>query len=135
MSVAQIFVTEAARCPPTHPGYYWHLFLISSASVRSLPFLSFIVHIFAWNIPLVSPILFKRSLAFPILLLTSISLCCSLKKGFLSFLVIFCNSVFNWIYFFFLPCCLFLFFPQLFIKPSQKTILPSWISFPLGWFW
>ena len=33
----------------------FHLFLISSASVRSLPFLFFIVPIFAWNIPLVSP--------------------------------------------------------------------------------
>ena len=30
-----------------------HLFLISSASVRSLPFLSFTVPIFAWNVPLV----------------------------------------------------------------------------------
>ena len=35
--------------------YSCHLFLISSASVRSVPF-SFIVPIFAWNIPLVSPI-------------------------------------------------------------------------------
>ena len=32
--------------------YSCHLFLISSASVRSIPFLSFIVPIFAWNIPL-----------------------------------------------------------------------------------
>ena len=31
-----------------------HLFLISSASVRSLPFLSFIEPILAWNVPLVS---------------------------------------------------------------------------------
>ena len=31
-----------------------HLFLISSASVRLLTFLSFIVSIFAWNVPLVS---------------------------------------------------------------------------------
>ena len=31
-----------------------HLFLISSASVRSLPFPSFIESIFAWNVPLVS---------------------------------------------------------------------------------
>ena len=30
-----------------------HLFLISSASVRSILFLSFIVPIFAWNVPLV----------------------------------------------------------------------------------
>ena len=37
--------------------YSCHLFLTSSASVRSIPFLSFIVPIFAWNVPLVSPIL------------------------------------------------------------------------------
>ena len=34
--------------------YSVHLFLISSASVRSIPFLSFIDPIFAWNVPLVS---------------------------------------------------------------------------------
>ena len=34
--------------------YSYHLFLISSASVRSIPFLSFIVPIFAQNVPLVS---------------------------------------------------------------------------------
>ena len=34
--------------------YTYHLFLISSASVRSIPFLSFIEPIFAWNVPLVS---------------------------------------------------------------------------------
>ena len=34
--------------------YSCHLFLISSASVRSILFLSFIVPIFAWNVPLVS---------------------------------------------------------------------------------
>ena len=33
--------------------YSCHLFLISSASARSIPFLSFIEPIFAWNIPLV----------------------------------------------------------------------------------
>ena len=35
------------------PVYSCHLFLISSASVRSIPFLSFIMPIFAWNVPLV----------------------------------------------------------------------------------
>ena len=45
--------------------YSCHLFLISSASVRSLPFLSCIVPIFAWNVPSVSPIFLKRSLGFP----------------------------------------------------------------------
>ena len=34
--------------------YSYHLFLISSTSVRSIPFLSFIEPIFAWNGPLVS---------------------------------------------------------------------------------
>jgi len=42
--------------------YSCHLFLISSASVRSIPFLSFIEPIFAWNVPLVSLIFLKRSL-------------------------------------------------------------------------
>ena len=45
-----------------------HLFLIYSASVRSLPFLSFIMSILAWNVPLISPIFFKRLLVFSILL-------------------------------------------------------------------
>ena len=54
--------------------YYCHLFLIFSASIRSIPFLSFIEPIFAWNIPLVSLIFWKRSLVFPILFFSSISL-------------------------------------------------------------
>ena len=41
--------------------YSCHLFLISSASFRFMPFLSFIVSIFAWNVPLVSLIFLKRS--------------------------------------------------------------------------
>ena len=45
--------------------YSCHLFLISSASVRSIPFLSFIALIFPWNVPLVSLIFLKRSLVFP----------------------------------------------------------------------
>ena len=52
--------------------YYCYLFLISSASVRSVPFLSFIEPVFAWKVPLVSLIFLKRSLVFPILLFSSI---------------------------------------------------------------
>ena len=37
--------------------YSYHLFLISSVSVSSILFLSFIVPIFAWSVPLVSLIL------------------------------------------------------------------------------
>ena len=53
--------------------YSYHLFLVSSASVRSIPFLSFIELIFAWNVPFVSLIFLKKSLVFPILLFSSIS--------------------------------------------------------------
>ena len=44
--------------------YSCHLFLISSASVRSRPILSFMEPIFAWNDPLVSLIFLKRSSLF-----------------------------------------------------------------------
>ena len=63
--------------PCSSSVYSCHLFLISSASVRSLPFLSFIVSILAWNIPLVYPVFSKRSLVFPILLFSAIPLYCS----------------------------------------------------------
>ena len=42
--------------------YSCHLFLTFFAPVRSIPFLSFIVSIFPWNVPLVSLIFLKRSL-------------------------------------------------------------------------
>ena len=78
-------------------------FLISSASVRSLPFLSFIEPICAWNDPLVCLIFLKRSQVFPILLFSSISLHFSLRKAFLSLLAILWNSAFKWVYLSFSP--------------------------------
>ena len=81
--------------------YSCHLYLISSASVRSIPFLSFIELIFAWNIPLVSLIFLKRALVFPIQLFSSISLHWSLRKAFLSLLAILWNSAFKWVSFLF----------------------------------
>ena len=113
--------------------YSRHLFLISSASVSFLPFLSFIMTIFVWNVPLVSPILLKRSLVFPLLLFSSTSLHCSLKKAFLSLLAVLWNSAISWVYLSLSP--LFLFFSQLFLKTPHTTILPSYIYFSLGWFW
>ena len=83
--------------------YSCHLFLISSASVRSIPFLSFIKPIFAWNFPLVSQIFLKRSLVFPILLFSSISLHLSLRKAFLSLLATLWNSAFRCLYLSFSP--------------------------------
>ena len=60
--------------------YSCHLFLISS--IRSIPFLFFTEHIFAWNGPLLSRIFLKRSLVFPILFFSSISLHWWLRKAF-----------------------------------------------------
>ena len=63
--------------------YSCHFFLTSSAFARSLQFLSFIVPIFAWNIPLISSTFLKRSLIFPILLCSTIYFHFSLKNSFL----------------------------------------------------
>ena len=83
--------------------YSCHLFLISSASIRSIPFLSFIMLIFAWNVPLVSLIFLKRSLVIPILFFSSISFHWSLKKAFLSLLAVLWNSAFKSVYLSFSP--------------------------------
>ena len=77
--------------------YSCHL-LIPPASVMFIPFLYFIAPIFAWNVPLVSLIFLKRSLVFSILLFSSIFLHWSLRKPFLSLLVIPWNSAFRWVY-------------------------------------
>ena len=115
--------------------YFCHL-LISYASVRSIPFLSLIVPICAWNIPLVSLIFLKRSLAFPVLLFSSNSLHWSCRKAFLSLLAILWNSAFKWVYLSFSP----LPFPSLlpflnfisFIYLFYFTIL-YWFCHTLTW--
>ena len=75
-----------------------------SASVRSILFLSFIVFIFARNVPLVSLTFLMRSLVFLILLPlpTPISLPCSLRNAVLSIVAIW-NSAFRWVYLSFSP--------------------------------
>ena len=113
--------------------YSCHLFLISSASVRSIPFLSFIVPIFAWNVPLLSLIFLKRSLLFPIVFLYFFALIT--EEGFLispcySLKLCIVRCVFP-----FLLCLSLLFFSQLFIRPPQTTTLHSCIYFSWGWFW
>ena len=67
-------------------------------------FFSFIVPIFAWNVPFLSLTFLKRSLVFPILLISSICFHCSLK-AFLPPLTFLWNSAFRWFYlsFFLLP--------------------------------
>ena len=108
--------------------YFCHLFLIASASLMYIMFLSFIVLIFAWNIPLASLIFLKRSLVFLILLFPPISLHCSLKNAFYLSLL-FSGTMHSDGYIFpFLLCLSCLFFSQLFVWPPQTTVLSCWIS-------
>ena len=114
--------------------YSCHYFLISSASVRCIPFLSFMEPIFAWNVLSVSLILLNRSLVFHILLFSSISLHWSLRKAFLSLLALLWNSAFKWVYLSFSPLLFsLLFFSQLFVRPLQTAILLLCISFSWAW--
>ena len=64
--------------------YSCHFFLISSASVKSISFLSFIVPIFTWNVPVVSLIFLQRSLVFHSIISVAMSLN-SLGSPFASF--------------------------------------------------
>ena len=114
--VTPLWLSESLRSYlHSFPVYSCQLFLIPSASVRSIPFLSFIVSILAWSIPFSQ---FSRSVmltlrnqcylgisnfleeisVFPILMFSSISLHCSLKKALLSLLAILWNSAFRWVY-------------------------------------
>ena len=111
---------------------FWVCFCRSFLSLlylcSSLRF-SFIVPIFAWNVPLVSLIFLTRSLVFPILLFYSISLHWSLRKAGTGTL----HS--NGYIFPFLLCLSLPFFPQLFVRPPQAAILPFCIYFSWGYFW
>ena len=114
--------------------YSCHLFLISSVSVRSLPFLSFIVPISAWNVPLVSPIFLKRSIVFHILLFSLFLCIVHLRRPYLSLLLSGTLHSVGYIF----PFCLcrsLLFFSQLFVRPPQIIMLPFCISFSWGWSW
>ena len=117
------------------PCIFCHLFLISSASVRFIPFLSFIVPIFAGKVPLVSLIFLKRSLVFPILLFSSISLHWSLRKAFLSL----CYSLELCIYMGISFLLSFAFSFSSFLSYLEgllrQPILPFCISFSWGWSW
>ena len=110
-----------------------HLFLISSASVRSIPFLSFIAPIFAWNVPLVSLTFVKRSLVFHILLFSSIFLHWSPRKAFLSLLAILCILHSNGYICYFLLCLSLVFFSVI-CKASSNNHFAFLHIFFLGMF-
>ena len=100
-----------------------------------LTFLSFIVPILAWNVPLVSPVFLTRSLIFLILLYFSTVLLLVHKEDLLISLLFSWTPHSGGFIFPFLSCFSLLFFSQLFVKPPQTITLPSCISFSLGWFW
>ena len=112
-----------------------HLFLISSASVRSLTFLSFIVPILAESVPLVVPIFLKQSLFFTILLFSSNS--CHVHLWRLSYIPLLFSGSLHSIecIFLFLLCLSLLVFSQLFLRPPQASPFPYHICFSWGWFW
>ena len=102
--------------------YSCHIFLISSASVRSILFLPLIVPIFVWSVPLVSNFLEEISFfpfyCFPLFL-------CIDHLGRLSYLsLLFFGILHSDGYIFpFFPLPSLLFFSQLLVKPTQTTIL------------
>ena len=106
---------------------------MSSVSVRSLPFLSFIMPISAWAVPLTSLSFLKRSLVLLILLFY----CFPLFLCIAHYLSLLFSGTLHSVgcIFPFLLCLSFLFFPQLFLKPPQTSTLPFCIYFSWGWFW
>ena len=81
----------AGRFPRPHPTTLWWL---CPSRLRA----GWLLANFAWNVPLASLIFLKRSLVFPILLFSSISLHWLLRKAFLSILAILWNSAFRCLY-------------------------------------
>ena len=87
------------------------------------------------NVPLVSLILLKRSLVFPILLFSSISLYWQPRKLSYLSLLFFGTLHSNGFIFPFLLCLSLLFFFSAICKVSSETILPFCISFSWRWSW
>ena len=77
------------------------------------------------KVPMVALIFLKRSLVFPFLLFSSISLHWSLRKAFLSLLAILRNSAFKWVYLSFYP----LLFTSLLFTAICKASSDSYFAF------
>ena len=104
-------------------------------SVRSLPFLSFIEPIFAWNVPLISLNFLKWSPIFPFCSFP-LFLCIDHWRRLSYLFLLFSGTLHSDAYIFpFLLCFSPLFFSQLFVRPPQTAILLFCISFPWGWSW
>ena len=108
---------------------------MASASVKSIPFLSFIVPTFAWNVPLVSLIFLKRFLVFPILLFSSMSLHWSPRKAFLSLLAILWNPELRWVHLSFSPLPFLSLLFTAICKGSLDNPSAFLLSFSWEWPW
>ena len=106
--------------------YSCHLFLISSASVRSIPFLSFIVPIFAWNNPLGSLIYLKRSLVFHIPLISLFLCIVHWSPSYLSYLSSGILHSVEYIFLFLSPLAFTLFLFSTIYKASSDNHLAFW---------
>ena len=128
--ITPLCLSESWRCfLYSSSVYFCHLFLISSASVRSIIFLSSIGPIFAWNVPLVSLSFLKKSLVYPILLFSSISVHWSLRMAVLYLLAILWNSAFKWEYLSFSPLPFISLIFSGICKASSGSHFPFCISF------
>ena len=103
-------------------NYFW-ICQVRMLKVRNS--LKLFTFLFAWNVPLVSLIFLKRSLVFPILLFSSISLHWSLRKAVLSLLASLWNSAFRCLYLSFSP----LLFPSLLFTAICKAFPDSHFAF------
>ena len=114
--------------------FFVYFFFISFASVRSLPFCPSLCPSLHEMFNDISNFLeMILSLSHPIVFLY-IFIVHLRRPSYLSLL--FSGTLHSIGYIFpFHPCFSFLFFTQLFVKPTQTTTLPSCISFSLGWFW
>ena len=107
--------------------YSCHLFLISSASVRSIPLLSLIVPIFARHVPLVSLIFLKRSLVFPFYFFP-LFLCIKHWERLSYLSLLFFGTLHSNRYIFsFLLCLSVLFYSQLFVSLLRQLFCISFI--------
>ena len=111
--ITPLWLSRSLRFLCSSSVYFCHLFFVSFVSIRSIPFQSFIVPIFAWKDPFITLVFLKRSLVFPILLFSSVFLCTD-HWGRLSYLSLpFCGILHSNGYIFpFLLCFSLPFFSQ-----------------------
>ena len=101
-----------------------------------VPTISLLIEpLFAWNVPLVSLSFLKRSLVFPILLL-SLFLCIDHWERLFYLSLLFFGTLHSNGYIFpFLLCFSFPFFSQLFVRPPRSADFLFCVSFSWGWSW